>query len=215
MATLTPAQVYALAREAGLDAPKAVVATAIAMAESGLRTDAVGDVGLQDARWGPSIGLWQVRSAKAETGQGTSRDATRLTDPRFNARAMVEISGAGGNWRPWSVYKSGSYRTNLAKVTAAATGVESDPTWRDKLAQGLAGIPGLSAAAGVVSGAKDAAEGALGALNPFAGWQNQVQGIGLKLVLTLGAAALVTAGAIRLVVPAAMNNVRQIAGMAA
>src|SRR3954452_13193917 len=116
MAKLTAAQVYALARTVGLDPASAVIATAVAMGESGLNPDAVGDVGIQTSKWGPSIGLWQIRSVKAESGRGTSRDATRLKDPAFNARSMVEISGGGQNWRPWSVYLHGTYRQYLGQV---------------------------------------------------------------------------------------------------
>lgn len=127
MATLTLAQVYALARGAGLPHDQAVTAAAIAAAESGLRSDALGDTGITNAQWGPSVGLWQIRSLKAEYGTGRSRDQSRLTDPGFNARSMYEISSAGRNWSPWSVYTSGSYRNHLAAAQAAA-GAPSSPT---------------------------------------------------------------------------------------
>jgi hypothetical protein len=117
VSTLTVPQAYQLVRtNTTLSHERACTAVAIALAESGLRTDAVGDVGLQDGTWGPSIGLWQVRSIKAENGRGTSRDATRLKDPTFNARSMRTISGDGANFNPWSTYKNGAYRTHLDRV---------------------------------------------------------------------------------------------------
>lgn len=119
MATLTPAQVYALARSAGFDPPTAALMTAIAGAESGWRTDAVGDVALQDAKWGPSIGLWQIRSLRAQAGTGGPRDATRLTDPAFNAASAYAIY-RGQGLRAWSVYSSGRYRQFLPQAEAAA-----------------------------------------------------------------------------------------------
>lgn len=122
MARLTYAQVYALARRTGLDHPKAIIATAIAGGESGLDPAAVGDRSLQTATWGPSVGLWQVRSLNADTGTGRTRDRTRLADPAFNARSMFSISEGGRDWSPWSVYKSGTYRKHLPAAQAAAGG---------------------------------------------------------------------------------------------
>jgi hypothetical protein len=181
MAKLTPAQVYALARaHGGLDAPAAVLATAIAMGESGLNPDAVGDVGIQTGDWGPSIGLWQVRSLKSQSGTGKSRDATRLKDPIFNAKAMGEISGGGKNWRPWSVYTNGTYKKFLPAVTTSVDGM------------------GLPSSGNVVTDTVDAVTGAAGdaasSLNPFGNWSKDALGIGLKLVITGGALALVVAG---------------------
>jgi hypothetical protein len=92
------------------------VATAVALAESGGRTDAQGDIGLQDGTWGPSVGLWQIRSLKAEYGKGTPRDASRLTDPEFNARAMASISNGGKNFKPWTTYTSGAYKKQIDKI---------------------------------------------------------------------------------------------------
>jgi len=132
MATLTMRQVAQYAAGAGLPADKLAVAVAIAKGESGLRTDARGDVGLQTGVWGPSLGLWQVRSLKAQTGTGKARDASRLTDPTFNARSMVEISSSGRNWRPWTVYTTGAYLAHLPAAQRAVA--ELGPAGR--------GVPG-------------------------------------------------------------------------
>lgn len=112
-------EVYGLARSAGLNHNRAVTATAIALGESGLNPAAVGDTSLTDATWGPSVGLWQVRSLNAERGTGKTRDETRLSDPTFNARAMYEISQGGRSWSPWTVYSTGAYKAHLDDVTAA------------------------------------------------------------------------------------------------
>lgn len=127
--SLTYAQVYALALASGLTPQQAITATAISGAEVNgkdvglpINPAAVGDVKLANATWGPSVGLWQVRTLKAETGTGRARDINILTNPQQNARAMAEISAKGTNWSPWSTYNDGLYRLHLPAATAAAKG---------------------------------------------------------------------------------------------
>lgn len=187
MSTLTAAQVFKLAKDAGLSPATATIATAIAKAESGWRTDAVGDVSLQDSKWGPSVGLWQVRSVKAEYGTGSTRDASRLTDPAFNARSMVAISGAGANWRPWSVYTSGAYKKYLSASAPDITTSDGNPFLPPGAGKGLAGIgEAAGAGASVVAGAVGAIAG---------GWGDTA----VKLLATGVAGALIVVGAIRTV----------------
>ena len=119
MAKLSIAKVHQLARGAGLTHEQAVMATAIAMGESGLNPGAVGDTSLTDATWGPSIGLWQIRSLKSQTGTGKERDATQLKRPAFNAASMRAISSGGTNWTPWTIYNNGTYKSHLSAVRAA------------------------------------------------------------------------------------------------
>ena len=68
----------AIAMAAGCAPWQAVFAAAIAFGESNGRTDAVGDVALQDGTWGPSLGPWQVRSLWAENHTGGVRDGHAL-----------------------------------------------------------------------------------------------------------------------------------------
>lgn len=180
MSTLSPAQIFTLARNAGLSPSAAAIATAIALAESGGRTDAVGDVGLQDAKWGPSIGLWQIRSLRAEYGTGSPRDASRLKDPTFNAAAMVSISGKGGNWKPWSTYTSGSYKRYVSEVAAG---------------MGQSGVAGDGATTRLGDNVSDA----LDKLNPFSGWAADALKIGLYVLGGGAAVALVVVGAVHTV----------------
>lgn len=120
MPQLTVPQVYALARSVGLDHERAIVATAIQWSEDEDHdTAAIGDQGLQDDKWGPSVGLWQIRSLKAQQGTGGERDASRLTDPQFNARSMFSISNGGRNFAPWSTYSNNAYLTHIPAVRAA------------------------------------------------------------------------------------------------
>lgn len=109
-----------LAYGAGFRGEKLAEAAAIARAESGLNTEARGDISLQTDKWGPSVGLWQIRTLKAERGKGTDRDELALADPGRQARAAYSISGGGNNWRPWSVFLGGQYQRYLTEARAAA-----------------------------------------------------------------------------------------------
>jgi hypothetical protein len=181
---LTPSQIYTLAiQEGGLSPQAAVLATAIALAESGGNSDAVGDVGLENATWGPSVGLWQIRSLKAQTGTGGPRDVTQLKDPRFNARAMRAISTGGTNWRPWSTYTSGSYKKQLSKIGSG-----------DLVEGTLDAVPIVGGVLGnAVAGVKSAATGLTSA------WGKDAMTIGLKILAAGTAVAFVVVGAVHTV----------------
>jgi hypothetical protein len=118
--TISVEQALRLAKSAGFSGSALQTIVAIAMGESGLRPDAKGDINLQDAKWGPSVGLWQVRTLKADTGQGTTRDIQKLlADPNFQAKAAWDISGGGRNFQPWSVWKSGKHTQHMPVVQQA------------------------------------------------------------------------------------------------
>lgn len=123
---LTMAQVYAYARQAGFAPDTAVIATAIAMAESGDNPKAVGDVSLETSYWGPSVGLEQVRTVKGQTGTGSDRDISHLNnDPLAQMIAAYDISDHGKDFSPWTTYNNGKYRQFLGQATTAAG---SNPT---------------------------------------------------------------------------------------
>lgn len=116
---MIPEAVFGLASE-HLDTEAAIIATAVAWAENeDLDPNVEGDLNLQDETWGPSIGLWQIRSLKAQLGTGKERDAQRLKDPAFNARSMATISAGGTNWTPWTMFRNGRYRAHLEAVRQA------------------------------------------------------------------------------------------------
>lgn len=200
MGTLTPSYVFRLARGAGLSRPRAVIATAIAMAESGLDPGAEGDVALADATWGPSLGLWQIRSVRAQTGTGRARDAQHLRDPAFNAVAMDVISNHGADFSPWSVYKSGAYKQYLDEAEAAARGGPGSTTAPGSPAgaggvsgagikvPGIPGIPGVPDPGDVLDGAGELLSGIGG------GALDVAQGVVGLLVKELAPAVLIGAG---------------------
>jgi hypothetical protein len=123
VARRTAAQIYADLTAAGFASAQAVVMTAIALAESSGDDTALGDVGLQDNTWGPSVGLYQVRSLKADTGRGTTRDINWLSGSApHQAQAAWEISRHGLDFTPWTVYTRGTYQRFLGQAQAAAAG---------------------------------------------------------------------------------------------
>ena len=126
MATLSPSQIYTLLLQGGFSPDDARMMTAIAQAESAANPGAVGDVGLQTATWGPSVGLFQVRTLKAETGTGSDRDIQRLmNNPAEQVKAALNISNGGRNLRPWSTYTNGAYRKFLDEPLQAGVPVPS------------------------------------------------------------------------------------------
>jgi hypothetical protein len=107
----TPAGVLAIAaRNAGLPSDKIVTAVAIAGAESGFRLEA------EKVDWiESSYGPWQVnRDAHPQYS------ADELKTPDGAARAMVQISGNGETWQPWTGYFSGAWRNHLTEAEAVA-----------------------------------------------------------------------------------------------
>lgn len=174
------AQTYALARQAGFDPAAAVIMASIAMGESGLNPAAVGDRALQDEKWGPSVGLAQIRTLKADTGTGRIRDIGRLTDPLQNLVAAYEISSQGKNFSPWTVYTSGEYRDFLGQAQQASQG-------------GGGYVPGANVVpAGLVGGTVDA----IGAIAKDTGVMLGVVGLGVVLVVAGAVRATGTGGAV-------------------
>ena len=110
MAKLSYAQVKAAAIAGGFTSAAAATMAAIAGAESGYDPNAVGDVSLETAKWGPSVGLVQIRTLKADTGTGSDRDISRLQgNVAAQMHAAYKISDGGRNFSAWSTYTSGSY----------------------------------------------------------------------------------------------------------
>lgn len=117
-------------------------AFAVALAESGGRAKAVGDENLVNKKYGPSLGLFQIRSLKdpKKYGGGEWRDGKRLTDPSFNVKAAWNISNQGQNWKAWSAYNNGSFSKFLddAESASKAAGIPGYFYGTDRTKEGLA-----------------------------------------------------------------------------
>ncbi|WP_375479865.1 hypothetical protein [uncultured Jatrophihabitans sp.] len=117
--TLTPAGIATLAMQHGCSAAQAVIATAVAMAESGGSPSAQGDVSLMTPVWDWSAGLWQIRGLRAERNTGGLRDSIANQNAAKNAAAMDTISSGCSNWTPWSTYNNGAYQAYLSVAEQA------------------------------------------------------------------------------------------------
>jgi hypothetical protein len=93
----TQSQLQQLWISAGGNPSDALIASAIAMAESSGRADATDN----DSNGTQDQGLWQVNS---------SHGLSNMFSPMANARAAIQISGNGTNWNPWTTYTSGAYQ---------------------------------------------------------------------------------------------------------
>lgn len=150
MPTLSQSQIAVYAQSAGLSADRAQIAAAIAMAESGGRTDAHNAQPPDD-----SYGLWQINmygsmgpGRRAQYGISSNE---QLYDPAVNARAMAKISNGGSNFTPWATYTSGAYKSHNGGVAdAAAAGFNwADPFGTSPFGSGgvtgsLAGLTSLA-----------------------------------------------------------------------
>jgi hypothetical protein len=126
MAPLTDQQIAQYAYDAGFRGDALNTAVAVALAESGGDPSRLGDVGLENGTWGPSVGLWQIRSVNPGHGNATERaqrNAQANLDPATNAANAYAISHGGTNFGPWSTYTHGDYRRYLTRARTAAAAV--------------------------------------------------------------------------------------------
>lgn len=114
-------QVYELALP--IFGAKAAVAASVSHAENSTgNPGALGDVALANAKWGPSVGLWQIRSLHADKGTGRTRDEIANRNPQTNARHAYVISKGGTDWSPWSVYGGKAQRDAFMEIATADWG---------------------------------------------------------------------------------------------
>lgn len=118
-------------------------AFAVALAESGGKAINPGDESIQNKTYGPSMGLFQIRSYKDPKKWGDAgkwRDGKRLNDPSFNIQAAWNISNQGQNWKAWTAYKNGAFSQFLddAETASKKAGIPSHFYGEDKTQEGLA-----------------------------------------------------------------------------
>lgn len=142
MPTLSAAEIARVALDAGFKGDAAVKAVAVAIGESGGDTAARGDTTIQTGKWGPSIGLWQIRSLNSQRGTGGTRDEEANLDPFVNARHAFEISNGGQNWQPWSVFTSGKWLIHSVVARNGVNNPAADVQGRG--ADGMGDVPSLT-----------------------------------------------------------------------
>lgn len=155
MASYTPDQIYAAARQAGFSASQAVTMTAIALAESG------GNVSASNTSGEDSHGLWQINMDAHR--QWVNEMGLDLTNPYDNAVAAFHVSGGGASISPWTVThqsKGAAYLNFRAQAEDAATNAgepatgnwSASPGYGSTVPAGDAGGPAWTGSAPAASG---------------------------------------------------------------
>lgn len=124
MTRRAPAEVYQALLGAGFSPSDALTMTAIAGAETGGSWDDAdtGDVSLETSLWGPSYGVFQIRTQKPATGSGADRDIAALAgNLARQAAAAFHISNSGRDFSPWTVYNTGAFQRYLSQAQGAAS----------------------------------------------------------------------------------------------
>jgi hypothetical protein len=132
VSTLSAREIAEYAYQAGFRGEPLTQAVAVALAESGGVTNAKGDTTLVDGKWGPSIGLWQIRSLRPSQQdeypeEYRLREQNANRDPLTNAKHAFALSDRGTDWSPWSTYGGTRYHEVMDRARAAARYVASHP----------------------------------------------------------------------------------------
>lgn len=108
----------------------APIAAAIAMAESGGNSDAVGS----NSNGSVDRGLWQINS---------SNGALSTTDINGNAKAAVQMSNNGTNWKPWcTAYSDGACGTKGGTFLGAGAPYQKFLSGQSQVPQGNSSVNG-------------------------------------------------------------------------
>ena len=106
------------------DREDSTLMTAIALAESGGRSDAYNP---NRSTGDKSYGLWQINmidklgpDRRQKYGLATNEE---LFDPEKNLEVAYDMSGGGTNFGPWSTWKRGEHKPFMAEATAAVGAV--------------------------------------------------------------------------------------------
>lgn len=138
---LTPENITALASSAGFQGNDLVTAVAVALAESGGKTDAynpeVAAAGGTPGGKG-SQGLWQIY-VKVHPEFG----GLNLNDPQINAQAAFQVyQAAGRSFRPWSAFKTGVFAQYMPVAASAVNSMLQIPNQaEDKAQAGSSALP--------------------------------------------------------------------------
>lgn len=145
MAVLSPNQIAGYVIQAGWSGNDVVTGTAVALAESGGKTDIIGPANSNGTR---DYGLFQINSIHKPTDKDWQ-------NPVVNAQMAKGIwegrkKATGNGWQAWSAYSNGRYLLFMAQATAAAKspeggqGVNPTPTGTEPSGAGTADISGIA-----------------------------------------------------------------------
>lgn len=95
----------------GFTPEQARIMLAIAKGESGWRLDAVGDTTITTSKWGPSVGVFQIRTLK--TPQKGCRDREKLWNNLDAQASCAYLIYKSQGYRAWTIYLNGSYKKYL------------------------------------------------------------------------------------------------------
>jgi len=191
------AEVGIVAYEAGVrDSGPLATAIAIAMAESGGNPRAYNGRGRDD-----SYGLWQI-NMQGDLGptrrqQFGLKSNSELYTPSVNAKAMMQISGSGKSWGPWSTYGGLRYYALLPAAKTAALGV----------AAGRGTGEAVDEATDIAGGAIEATQQGIGAVLKAGRWMSdrnnwfRVAKVAVGGALIIGGLVAVSRPAIESAVP--------------
>jgi Lysozyme like domain len=113
---LSPHELAYVAETAGFSGEDLVTAVAVALAESGGDTEAMGRSDSGTSVGNRDHGLWQISGR----WHGMKLQATWWRNPYANAQMAFKIwNDAGQKWTPWAVFNSGIYEKYLPDARIA------------------------------------------------------------------------------------------------
>lgn len=110
----TPSQLALWCQQVGIPQDQIPTAVAIALAESGGKSTAVGGPN-SDGSY--DLGYWQINN---KAHPGLLAQYPSWWEAASNARMMASVSGGGRNWKPWTTYTSNKYKDFLPAATQGA-----------------------------------------------------------------------------------------------
>jgi hypothetical protein len=157
--TYSVPEIYQAGVKAGWNPAQSVVATALALAESGGRSEATN----QDSDH-YVVGPWQINMTV--WGKQVYRDGwteSCLRDLSCAASAAYKISKAGRDWTPWETFTNGDYKKFLQKVIQEVGKSVTNPgQFAGDVAKGVGIVAGQGVQATTGLGADDVKRAAIG-----------------------------------------------------
>lgn len=157
MAKLPPRKIGGLMLQVGFPVDQLATGIAIALAESGGRTTAVGGPNSDGSK---DYGLWQINDVH--------KDMVLFPQWRnavANTQMAKSIYDAAGGWTPWSTFNSGAYREHADAANRGAHAAVNGPS----MESGLVEVTPGGVAADVAGGAVDAVKGVVGTVGDLIG----------------------------------------------